>query len=126
MVKGAAYIMLFYLLGEIVSLLIGKMVPGSVCGMVLLFFALTTKIIDPKSVKSSCKGLTKNMAIFFVPAGVGIVATYGLICNNLMAFVTIIPLSTILVIIVVGHTHQLLERWNTKRAKRANSNNYSE
>ena len=32
--------MLFYVLGEMMSLLIGKLIPGSVCGMILLFIAL--------------------------------------------------------------------------------------
>ena len=37
--------MLFYVLGEMMSLLIGKLIPGSVCGMILLFIALTLKWI---------------------------------------------------------------------------------
>ena len=34
MIKGFCYIMLFYVLGEMMSLLIGKLIPGSVCGMI--------------------------------------------------------------------------------------------
>ena len=50
MIKGFCYIMLFYVLGEMMSLLIGKLIPGSVCGMILLFIALTLKWIRPHDV----------------------------------------------------------------------------
>ena len=57
--------MLFYVLGEMMSLLIGKLIPGSVCGMILLFIALTLKWIRPHDVDKAASALTRNMALFF-------------------------------------------------------------
>ena len=68
MIKGFCYIMLFYVLGEMVSLLIGRLIPGSVCGMILLFLALTLKWVRPRDVDKAASALTRNMALFFVPA----------------------------------------------------------
>lgn len=65
MIKGFCYIMLFYVLGEMMSLLIGKLIPGSVCGMILLFIALTLKWIRPHDVDKAASALTRNMALFF-------------------------------------------------------------
>lgn len=71
MIRGSFYILLFYFLGEMLSKLIGGFVPGSVLGMVLSS-ALYFKAIKPESVKDVATSITKNMAVFFVPAGVGL------------------------------------------------------
>lgn len=76
MVKGASIIMLFYFLGECLSFLINGIVPGSVCGMVLLFLSLLLKFVKPRDVRSVSNALTQNMALFFVPAGVGLRASF--------------------------------------------------
>ena len=68
--------MLFYVLGEMMSLLIGKLIPGSVCGMILLFIALTLKWIRPHDVDKAASALTRNMALFFVPASIGLMHEY--------------------------------------------------
>ena len=64
MVKGASIIMLFYFLGEFLSFLINGIVPGSVCGMVLLFLSLLLKFVKPRDVRSVSNALTQNMAPF--------------------------------------------------------------
>lgn len=64
MVKGASIIMLFYFLGECLSFLINGIVPGSVCGMVLLFLSLLLKFVKPRDVRSVSNALTQNMALF--------------------------------------------------------------
>ena len=74
MIKGLFYILLFYFLGEAVSILINSFIPGSVIGMILLFLSLFFGIINPKNVKETSLVITKNMAVFFVPPAVGLMA----------------------------------------------------
>ena len=106
MVKGVFLILLFLLLGEGLSLLIGGFMPGNVLGMVLLFLALSLKIIKPESVKYVSNFLTKNMALYFVPAGVGLMASMQLIGDNWLAILLSSLISTLLVIAVVGFIQQ--------------------
>ena len=47
---GLFLILLFYLLGCLISALIGNFVPGSVIGMILLFLCLFFKLIKPDMV----------------------------------------------------------------------------
>lgn len=61
---GIFYILLFYLVGSIVSSLTGNIVCGSVIGMVLLFAALYFKIIERQNVSGASKFLLDNMAAF--------------------------------------------------------------
>lgn len=116
MIRGSFFILLFYLLGEIISLLLDGFIPGSVVGMVLLFCGLQLKIIRPEWVKSTATVITKNMAVFFVPAAVGIIAYIELLSNSFVTVFSAIIISTILTIIVVGLVQQTLE--NKIKSKR--------
>lgn len=109
MIKGVSLILLFYFIGIIISHLIGGFIPGSVCGMILLFAALCMKIVNPQSVRSVSLALTRNMAVLFIPAGVGIMAHYGIIAQHWVAITTITVVVTLLVLVSVGATTQYLD-----------------
>lgn len=110
MIKGLFFIFLFYFLGEMLSKLIGGFMPGSVLGMILLFLSLLFKLIKPEYVKDAAKVITKNMAVFFVPAGVGLMVYWHLVSQNLAAIVSAIVVSTILVIITVSIVQDRFEK----------------
>ena len=109
LLKGITYILLFYFLGEIGRHFTGKIIPGNVCGMILLFLALTARIIKPEDVKTTANILTRNMALFFVPAGVGLMAEYNIIARNWAALLVVSIVTTILVMIVVGYVQEKVE-----------------
>ncbi len=102
--------MLFYLLGVVVSYLIGNLIPGSVCGMLLLFVALLLNIVNGDDIKGVVKTLTANMALFFIPVSVGIIAALDLVSENLLIFLIVPIATTIIIIVVVGLLQQYLER----------------
>jgi len=52
MIKGSFYILFFYFMGEMLSILIHGFLPGSIIGMILLFISLFIKILDPSNVRS--------------------------------------------------------------------------
>ena len=112
MIKNVTIIFLFYFLGECLSFLINGWIPGSVCGMVLLFSALIAKWIHPHSVQPVAKVLTQNMALFFVPAGVGLMTSFDLISRYWAALLVIISITTWLIIAVVGWIEETMEKKN--------------
>ena len=113
-VKGVFIILLFYVLGIGASHLIGGVIPGSVCGMLLLFAALCLRIVKPDSVRSVARALTQNMAVLFVPAGVGIMAQYDLIAQNWAGILTITIVCTLLVLLSTGAIVQYLDKKHSK------------
>ncbi len=121
MIKGAVLIVLFFILGNLISYFIGGIIPGSVCGMILLFLSLLFKLIKPDDVKGVSKLLTQNMALFFVPAGVGLMSAYSIISDNLLAIILIPFLSTALVIVSVGRSQQVMEKKMDKRVDSKNN-----
>lgn len=117
MIKGLFFIFLFYFLGEMLSKLVGSFMPGSVLGMILLFLSLLFKLIKPEYVKDAANVITKNMAVFFVPAGVGVMVYWQLVSTNLVAIVSAIAISTVLVLIVVAFVQQYFENKKKERSK---------
>lgn len=118
-IKGVFTILLFYVIGIGTSHLIGGVIPGSVCGMLLLFAALCLGIVKPDNVRSVARALTQNMAVLFVPAGVGIMAQYDLIAQNWVGILSITIVCTLLVLLSTGGIAQYLNN----HFKNNNTNN---
>lgn len=116
MIKGLFFIFLYYFLGEMLSRLIGGFMPGSVLGMILLFLSLLFKVLKPSYVKDAATVITKNMAVFFVPAGVGLMSYWALVSQNLLAITSAIVVSTIAVIATVALLQQRMEKTSKKGA----------
>lgn len=90
--RGMAIIFGFYALGEFISSTLRLPIPGSVVGMLLLLLALFSGGIQIEWVESEAELFVKNMSIFFVPPGVGIVTYLTLIESQLL------PISLALVV----------------------------
>ncbi len=105
---GIFYILCCWLIGNLLSELTGRVVSGNVLGMLLLFAALKLHIIRPDAVRPAARFLTANMALCFVPFGVGLILSYSLITANLWAIVVSSVVSTVLVLVCVGRVTQWL------------------
>jgi holin-like protein len=114
MIKGSFFILLFYFLGEMLSLLIRGFIPGSVLGMILLFLCLFFKIIKPDNVKDVSIVITKNMAVFFIPAGVGLMVYAQLLSKSLFTILIAIAISTVLTIATVALLQENFEKHRAK------------
>ena len=108
MLIEAFYILFFYFTGEFISYFIDGFIPGNVIGMVLLFLALAFKVVKPNKVKKLSTLLTENMGLFFLPAGVGLMNSLGIISQYWVVIVTASVVSTILVIASVALIQQKL------------------
>lgn len=109
MVRGFLIILLFLGGGNLISLALKGLIPGSVIGMLLMLVALQTKLLKAEWVASTAKALTQNMALFFVPAGVGIMVAFDTLAKSWVDILSIILVSMVAVIAVVGLTHQWIE-----------------
>lgn len=101
-IKGVFIIIFYYVLGNVLASLSGHIVPGSVIGMLLLFFSLTAKIVKPEWIRSVAGFLTRNMTVFFIPASIGIMNQWGLIKSSLIGWTGVVFISTLLVLVSTG------------------------
>lgn len=116
MLKQVFYILFFYFTGEFISYFINGFIPGSVIGMVLLFLSLAFKLVKPENVKKLSTLLTDNMGLFFLPAGVGLMNSFGFISTYWVIIVTVSVISTILVIASVALVQQKMGKEGHRHA----------
>ena len=90
-------ILIFSFIGEILHSLIPIQVPASIYGLVLLFIALLTGIIQLPQVKETAKYLIEIMPLMFIPAGVGLLESWGNLKSILVPVLLLLVASTILV-----------------------------
>jgi len=109
MVRGLTFLLFFQLCGEAVSRLFDLPIPGNVLGMGFLLIALTTKLVDIKWFEEAAELLLSNMALFFVPAGVGVMVYGELIAAEWLPITVATVLSTFVVMAVTGKIAQNLE-----------------
>jgi holin-like protein len=102
MLLGFFYILLFLFLGEMATWLLGLAVPGNVVGMLLIFFALRLNVIKLKAVKPATTWLMKYFALFFVPAGVGLMLHFDLLGAHWLPILVSSVISTVLVLLCTG------------------------
>ena len=94
-IKQFAIILFFYALGEALSFLLPFSFPGSIIGMILLFLALSLKLVNIEDIKIVSDFFLKYMALFFIPAGVSVMSSFHLIEAHLVSISLVLVISTI-------------------------------
>lgn len=96
--------------GEGVVALTGTKLPACVIGMLLLTLLLRLGWVKLPWVKAASDLLMDNLGLFFVPAGVALLCHFHLIKTQFWPIALATVLSTVLVLAVTGHVHQLFRR----------------
>ena len=110
MLKSAFYIFAFTLAGELLRAVTGLPVPGPVIGMALIFAALYLRLIRLECVKPAADLLTRNLGLFFVPPGVGLMMYGHTLRDEGLTIAVSAIASTLLVMACTGWIYQLLSR----------------
>lgn len=108
MLRGIATLLLFQLLGESLVFLTRLPVPGPVVGIVLLFAAMQAgrrfgHATYPR-IEAVADTMLANLGLTFVPAGVGVVALWGVVQNQATAIIAVLVLSAIFTLAITVWT----------------------
>lgn len=109
-IKQFTIILCISFVGEILNYLIPLPIPASIYGIVIMFTGLVTKLIPLAAVRETGKFLVELMPVMFIPAGVGLMDSWGLVKQNLWSYVVITLVTTILVMGVSGMVTQAVIR----------------
>lgn len=110
MIETLSIILLFQLGGEIASRGLHLPVPGPVLGMIALVAACMIRPALADRLRPATRGLLSHMALFFVPAGVGVVAHMGVVRADGLALALAIVVSTVLAIAAGAWAFALVAR----------------
>lgn len=109
--KQILLIMLFTCLGELLHAGIPAPIPASIYGMVLMFLALSLKIIKVEAVADAGGFLVSFLPVLFVVPLVSLMDYWDAIKNDIVPIFIIILVSTLLVFFLSGRiTQWIIER----------------
>jgi holin-like protein len=107
--RGFALLLLLQACGEGLSRLFAVPIPGPVIGLLLLWPVVQwTPLRD--AVAAAAQLLLNHLSLFFVPAGVGVIAHLGLVEAYGMRLLIVVVLSTWIGLAVTALTLRLLLR----------------
>lgn len=120
---GRAFLILAACLwaGKLISYLIPITIPGSIIGLLILFFLMVFQLIPTKWVKGGCNILIRNMTLLFIPAAMGIMDNYILLMDNWIPILVGSIGSTLIVLICMAFLTEYIENREKVKAEKANS-----
>lgn len=101
-------------IGEILKYFLPFPIPGSIYGLILMMLCLMTGLIQLEQVKETGEFLIEIMPLMFIPAGVGLIASWREMDAFLLPFCFITIVSTLLVMAITGCTAEQLLRYGEK------------
>lgn len=114
-------ILLVTWVGEFLAQVLPLPIPGSIYGMVLLFFLLVTKIIKVNQVENVGNFLLTILPFLFISNCVSLMDSMGLLGKNIVIIVIVTVVSTLAVMVITGGVAQLFmngkEKHTAKESK---------
>ena len=110
MITALSLILAFQLAGEILSRALDLPLPGPVVGLCLLVAACILRPALADRLRPTAQGLLSHLSLFFVPAGVGVVAHWPVLRDHGIGLALAIMGSTILAIAAGALAFQAVAR----------------
>ena len=115
--KHFLIILIISFIGEVLKMLLPLPFPASIYGMVLLFTGLVSGVIPLDSVKEAGKFLIEIMPVMFIPAGVGLMESWGILKPMMVPVIVITVVVYLMVMIISGHCTQFVIRHGKSKIK---------
>ena len=114
-VKQFLVILTISFMGDILNIVLPLPIPASIYGMVILFALLCTGILKLEEVRETGKFLIEIMPVMFIPAGVGLMDSWGVLKPILLPVSIITMVSLVLVMGLGGRVTQFVIRHVKKK-----------
>lgn len=108
--REALIILGIYLLGELLSVSLHLPIPGNIFGMIILFILLCAKVVKVDNILNVTNFLLDHLSFFFIPAGVGLMASIGIIKSAWWQLLVVCILTTVIIIGVTGIIVQTISK----------------
>src|SRR5262245_14409519 len=116
MLKGMAVLLFFQLTGETIAAAFHLPVSGPIIGMALLLMWMQRTGSVDKGLASAADGLLANMAVLFVPVGVGAMAYVEVFQRHWLLVVIAVVFGTFVTIAATALTAKFLTRIRARSA----------
>lgn len=100
--KQLGIILAITTLGDILSVVLPFPIPGSLYGLALMLYLLISGILKPEKVETVGLFLVEIMPFMFIPAAVGLIASWDSLRPILFRFLLIIMITTFSTLVISG------------------------
>ena len=121
MIEALAILLVYQLIGELLTFAFGLPIPGPVIGLALLLATLAVRPSMLPRIKQTAATLLSHLSLLFVPAGVGVMVHFSRLADEGVAIVTAVVCSTLIAIIATAATANFLMRRSEARRERITS-----
>lgn len=90
--------------GVIIQSLLHLPLPGTIIGMLILFFLLSSGILKLKTIERVCDFMILNMIIFFLPPAIELLDYMTLLKTGFFKILFLLIITTLLTMVVTGKT----------------------
>ena len=101
-------------LGEFLHYVFPFPVPASIYGMVIMLALLMGKRLKVEDVKETASFLIEIMPMMFIPAAVGLIYYWDMICSRLLPYTVVTVVSVVCVMMAAGRAAQFVIRRGKK------------
>lgn len=108
--RQTGIILLVSFIGEALNTLLPFPVPASVYGLALMLAALCSGLLKEDQVREASDFFIEIMPVLFIPAGVGLLNSWGALKPVLAPVAAITVITTVLVMVVTGRVTQAVMR----------------
>jgi len=108
--REALIILGIYLLGELLASSLNLPIPGNILGMIILFILLCTNIVKVDNINTITNFLLDHLAFFFIPAGVGLMSSIGIIKSTWLQLLIVCLSTTTIIIASTGIIVQAISK----------------
>lgn len=102
--------------GELLHYFIPIPVPASIYGLIIMLILLCTKVVKLEHVERTSDFLIEIMPLMFIPAGVGLMKSWGVLKPLIIPVVVITVISLIAVMAVSGRVSQRIIKAQEKKS----------
>jgi len=117
-IKQFLIILVISFAGELCKYILPFPIPASIYGMAIMFTGLMTGLVKLEDVRHTGKFLIEIMPIMFIPAGVGLVTSWGILRPVFVPVCIITVVTVITVMIATGKVSQGIIRWEHKKIEK--------
>lgn len=114
-VRQFCIILLVSFFGEVLYEVLPFPVPASVYGLVLMLGAFACGVLKVSQVKETASFLVEIMPVMFIPAGVGLLSSWGALKPIVVPVAVITAVTTVIVMAVTGRVTQAVIRREERR-----------
>jgi holin-like protein len=108
----------FAFIGEVFAYFIKAGIPASVWGIIIMYTALSLKLLRPAQIELCADFLNNNMALFFVPPSVAIIEQFDVLKYALVQFIFVCVIAAIITFFTTYYTVFFVRRIMTHQAQR--------